>query len=71
MIRLILILIAAIIITVVTAILFPITRLVKLFDRLKCDMICLKFVQAALRATSFLAGAKIEVVGRENLPQNT
>ena len=69
MIRLILILICAILITIVTAFLFPFTRLVGLFNRSKRDMICLKFVQTALRITKFLAGAKVEYVGLENLPK--
>ena len=70
MIRFLSIVLGAIFITIITAFLFPITRIVKHFDKKKCDMICLHFVQFALRLTSFLAGAKIEIIGREYLPKD-
>ena len=70
MIRLILIVICAIILVVVTAFLFPVTRLIGLFNRYKQDMICLHFVQWALWLTKTLAGAKVQYVGLENLPED-
>ena len=70
MIRLILIVIGAIVLTIVTAFLFPITRLVGLFDKRKQDMICLWFVQKSLALTRFLAGAKVQYIGLEYLPED-
>lgn len=70
MIRLILIIIGAIVLTIVTAFLFPVTRLVGLFDKRRQDMICLWFVQKSLALTRFLAGAKVQYIGLEYLPED-
>ena len=68
MIRFILIVIGAIIVTILTAFLFPLSRVIGLFDRWKQDRFCLRFVQIVLKVVCFMAGAKIEYVGLEHLP---
>lgn len=68
MIRLILVGLAAVFIAICTLFVFPISRLVGLFNRRGQDVISLRFVQFAMRLCKVLCGAKIEYIGLENLP---
>lgn len=69
MVRLILVIIAVLITTIETLIMFPLSRLVGLFRRRGQDLFCLRFVQYKMRTASFLSGAKIEYIGLEHLPK--
>ena len=69
MVRLILVIIAVIITIIETFFLFPVSRLVGLFNKRGQDLISLRFVQYKLKTAAFLSGAKTTYVGLENLPE--
>lgn len=68
MFRLVLVIIAVIFTSIITAVVYPFSLLAGLFKRRWRDMIALRFVQFWLRFARVLCSAKIEVFGRENLP---
>lgn len=69
MLRLILIIIAAIIVCILTIVVYPFSLLMGLFKRRWRDVIALRFVQLAMLTARVICGAKIEYVGLENLPK--
>lgn len=69
MFRFIIVIIVFILVCILTIFVYPFTRLLGLFNPRWRDISALRFVQGVLRFARFLAGAKIECVGLENLPK--
>lgn len=54
---------------IATIIMYPLSRLIGLFDRHARDEFCLSFIKFAMKSFIFLSGAKIIYKGLENLPE--
>lgn len=55
---------------IISLIMLPLTYLIRKADTIKGDMISLRFVQWGFRVVIFLAGIRLTVRGKENIPKN-